>query len=148
MKCLGRILLILLLACAPAWAALGQPEASIGADGQFLHGQIHQELHEGFRVQRISDPSGTQIREYVSPGGLVFGVSWQGPFVPSMQQLLGNYFPYLQQFAKERTERRGGPSVIQKEDFVFTSGGHMRSYRGRAFLPGLLPPGLTAEVVQ
>ncbi len=148
MNTLGRTLLVLLLAISPAWAALGQPESSVDADGQYLHGRIHRELHDTYRLLLITDPTGTQVREFVTPKGLVFGISWQGPFVPSMQQLLGTHFAYLRQFAQAQKERRGGPLMIQTDDFVFTSGGRMRAYHGRAFLPNLLPPGVSPEVVQ
>jgi hypothetical protein len=148
MRSFGGILLILILGAAPAWAVLGQPESTVSADGQFLRGQIRDEVHPGYRLHLITDPGGTVVREYVSPAGMVFGISWQGPFVPNMQQLLGTYFTHLQQFAQAQTGRHGGPLIIQKDSFVFTSGGHMRSYRGRAYVPNLLPPGVSPEVVQ
>jgi hypothetical protein len=142
------VLLILILAVAPGWAALGEPESSVSADGQFLRGQIREEVHEGYRLHQITQAGGGVVREYVSPAGKVFGVSWQGPGVPNMQQLLGSYFPYLQQYAQAQTGRHGGPLIIQKDNFVFTSGGHMRWYHGRAYVPSLLPTNLTPEVVQ
>jgi hypothetical protein len=148
MKVLWGMMLILILGAAPGWAALGEPESSVRADGQILRGQIRQEVHPGYRVHQISDASGCVVREYVSPAGKVFGVSWQGPFVPNIQQLLGTYFTYLQQYAQAQTGRHGGPLIIQKYDFVFVSGGHMRGYHGRAYVPSLLPTNLTPEVVQ
>ena len=148
MRTLWGVLLILILGAAPAWAVLGEPESSVSADGQFLRGQIRDEVHEGYRLHQITDPSGAVVREYVSPAGKVFGISWQGPFVPNMQQLLGSYFTYLQQYAQAQTGRHGGPLIIQKNDFVFTSGGHMRWYHGRAYVPSLLPTNLSPEVVQ
>lgn len=147
-RTLGRFLLILLLGAAPAWAALGGPESSVSIDRQFLRGQIRDEVHTGYRLHQITDPSGAVIREYVSAAGKVFGVSWQGPFIPNMQQLLGSYYTYLQQYAQAQTGRHGGPLIIQMPDFVFWSGGHMRWRRGRAYIPSLLPANLSPEVVQ
>jgi hypothetical protein len=148
MKRFGGVLFVLALSTAPAWAVLGQPESTVAADGQFLRGQIRDEAHTGYRLHLITDPSGTVIREYVSPAGVVFAVSWRGPFVPGMQQLLGTYFIHLQQFAQTQTGRRGGPLVIERYDFVFSNGGHMRSYHGRAYVPSLLPTNVSPEVVQ
>jgi hypothetical protein len=142
------VLLILILGAAPGWAALGELESSVSADGQFLRAQIREEVHPGYKLHQITDASGGVIREYVSPSGRVFGVSWQGPFVPNMQQLLGSYFTHLQQYAQAHTGRHGGPLIIKKDDFVFSSGGHMRSYHGRAYVPSLLPANLSPEVVQ
>ena len=139
---------MLILGAAPLCGALGESESSVGADRQFLRGQIRDEVHEGYRLHQITDASGVVVREYVSPAGKVFGVSWQGPFVPNMQQLLGSYFPYLQQYVQAQTGRHGGPLAIQGYNFVFTSGGHMRWRRGRAYVPSLLPANLSPEVVQ
>jgi len=142
------VLLILILGSAPGWAALGEPESSVSADQRILRGQIRAEVHEGYRLHQITDASGSVVREYVSPEGKVFGVSWQGPSVPNMQQLLGSYFTYLQQYAQAQTGRHGGPLIIQNDNFVFISGGHMRWRHGRAYVPSLLPTNLSPGVVQ
>ena len=131
------VLLILSLGAAPGWAALGEPESSVSADRQMLRGQIREEVHEGYRLHQITDASGGVVREYVSPAGVVFGVSWQGPFVPNMQQLLGSYFTHLQQYAQAQSGRHGGPLMIQKDNFVFASGGHMGWRHGHACVPSL-----------
>ena len=136
------------MAAAPGWAALGELESSVGADRQFLRGQIRDEVHTSYRLHEITDANGAMVREYVSPEGKVFGVSWHGPYLPNMQQLLGTYFIHLQQYAQAQTGRHGGPLIIQKDDFVFTSGGHMRWYHGHAYVPSLLPTHLSPEVVQ
>ncbi len=148
MRTYGLVLFILILGAAPAWAVLGETESSVSADRQFLRGQIRAEVHQGYRLHQITDANGAVVREYVSTAGKVFGISWQGPFVPNMQQLLGSYFTYLQQHAQAQTGRHGGPLIIQKDNFVFTNGGHMRWYRGHAYVPSLLPANLSPEVVQ
>src|SRR5208282_6048797 len=148
MRTFGGVLLILILGAVPGWAALGEPESSVSADQQILRGQLRDEIHPGYRLHQITDASGSVVREYVTPAGKVFGVSWQGPFVPNMQQLLGSYFPYLQQYAQAQTGRHGGPLIIQKGNFVFSSGGHMRGYQGRAYVINLFPTNLSPEVVQ
>jgi hypothetical protein len=137
-----------MLSTAPLWAALGQPESSVSADQRVLRGNILEEAHAGYRLHQITDPSGAVVREYVSPAGQVFGVSWQGPFVPNMQQLLGSYFTYLQQYAQSQTGHHGGPLILRRYDFVFSTSGHMRSYRGHAYVPSLLPANVPPEVVQ
>jgi hypothetical protein len=148
MKAVWGMMLILIWGATPGWAALGEAESSVQADGQVLQGHIRDEVHPGYRLHQITDASGSVIREYVSPAGKVFGISWQGSFLPNMQQLLGSYFPYLQQYAQAQTGRHGGPLIIQKGNFVFASGGHMRSYHGRAYVTDLVPTNLTPEVVQ
>lgn len=148
MRTFWGVLLVLALGAAPGWATLGELESSVSADQRFLRGQDREEVHPGYKLHLITDSSGAVVREYVSPSGKVFGISWQGPYVPNMQQLLGSYFTYLQQHAQAQTGRHGGPLVIQRENFVFASGGHMRSSHGRAYVPSLLPTNLSPEVVQ
>ncbi len=148
MRLFWGVLLILMLGTVPGWAALGEPESSVGADRQFLRGQIRDEVHSAYRLHEITDAHGAVVREYVSPAGKVFGISWHGPYLPNMQQLLGTYFIHLQQYAQAQTGRHGGPLIIEKDNFVFTSGGHMRSYHGRAYVPNLLPTSVSPEVVQ
>ncbi len=148
MRTYGFVLFMLILGAAPAWAVLGETESSVGVDRQVLGGQIRDEVHTGYRLHQITDSTGGVVREYVSTAGKVFGVSWQGPFVPNMQQLLGFYFTYLQQYAQTQTGRHGGPLIIQKTDFVFSNGGHMRWYHGHAYVPSLLPANLSPGVVQ
>ena len=140
--------LLLILSAVPAWAALGDVESSVNADMRMLRGQMRQEVHAGFRLHLITEPSGATIREYISPEGKVFGISWEGAFVPNMQQLLGTYFPYLQQYAQSQAGRHGGPLIIRRYDFVFSTSGHMGSYRGHAYVPSLVPANVTPEVVQ
>ena len=112
-----------------------------------MHAQLREVAGKGYSVKELSSASGRVVREYVSPAGLVFGVAWQGPTMPDLRQLLGSYFGQVQQAAQSR-QRRGGPLVIKTKDFVLVSGGHMRSFRGLAYVPSLLPANVTPEVVQ
>jgi hypothetical protein len=148
MRTFWGVLFILTLGTVQGWAVLGEPESSVGADRQIMRGQVRDEVHEGYRLHQITDASGGVVREYISPSGTVFGISWQGPFVPNMQQLLGTYFTYLRQYAQSQTGHHGGPLIIQNDKFVFTSSGHMRWRQGHAYVPSLLPTNLTPEVVQ
>jgi hypothetical protein len=150
MRTCWGVLLMAVLGVAPAWGVLGEAEASVSADQQFVRGQIKDEVevHEGYRVHRIADSGGTVVREYVSAAGKVFGVSWQGPFIPNMQQLLGSYFAHLQEYAHAQTGRHGGPLIMHHSDFIFTNSGHMRWYHGRAYVPSLVPANISPEVVR
>ena len=148
MKATLGVLMALMLGAVSAWAALGEYESSVRADQQMLGGTMREEVHPGYKLHQITTSNGTVVREYVSPEGKVFGIAWQGPFVPNLQQLLGTYFAELDAYARAQTERRAGPLSIKTDDLVFASGGHMRSYRGRAYAPKLLPNSVSAGVVQ
>ena len=147
MKITLGALLILFLGAAPAWAVLGEYESSVSLDQQFLAGQHREEARQGYRVHHITTANGTVVNEYVSPTGIVFGVSWQGHFIPNLHQLLGSYMTNLQQGQRTNVVRRRAV-VIQGDNFVFSSVGHARYFRGRAYVPGLVPANLTSEVIQ
>ena len=147
MKTTLKFLLVLMVGALPAWAALGEYEGSIGLDQQILRGEIREEAHTGYKLHQIITSDGALVREYVSPEGKVFAISWHAHSLPNLAQLLGAYFPRVQQASQTRTQR-GGPLVIRNADFVFFRGGRMMDFHGTAYLPGLLPKNVSAGVVR
>jgi hypothetical protein len=137
--------LVLAAGLAPciASAALGEPEASVQADVAQLKGSINTTDMAGYRVHEIQTPSGTRVREYVGSDGKVFAVAWKGPTMPNLQQTLGRYFDdYV---AAAKAPHAGHHHLqIRRGDLVVESGGHMRAFSGRAYLPTAVPGGLAA----
>ena len=137
----------LLVASLPAAAELGGNVATIQADQQHMKGTRRVTANAAYSIHEIAAPTGTRVREFVSPAGTVFGVAWQGPFVPDLHQLLGSYFDqYAQAIQNKRVKR--APVMIQQNGLVVQAGGHMRSFSGKAYLPQAMPQGVTAAVVQ
>jgi len=136
------------LSCT-ALAALGGDLTSVDADRAHLKAtSLEVKPSEAYQVHPIQAPGGTIISEYVSSTGRVFAVSWHGPFIPEMQQILGSYF---QQYsaalgAKRPYGRR--PLNIQVPGLVVQTGGHMGAYFGRAYLPEMLPSSLKADEIK
>jgi hypothetical protein len=139
--------LVLLLGSAPAWAVLGQAVSSVQSDHAYFRGKLEESPRQGYAVHQITAPDGTVVREYVSPEGTVFGVSWQGPAMPNLTQLLGSYAADFHQ-ASQSPHGRRGPLVVRTDRVVIESGGHMRAFHGRAYVPNLVPNNLTEAVVQ
>ena len=134
------------LAAFPTHAALGGPEASVEADRLQVQG-TQRVLRTGtYTVHEMQVPSGTVVREYVSPEGIVFGVAWQGPAMPDLRQILGGYFDRYVDAASKRKAR--GPITIEQPGLVVHSGGHMRAFAGRAYIPEALPPGVSADSIK
>ena len=139
-------LVTLLSVSSPAYAELGGDEASIQTDQAQMQGVRRIARAATHVMHEIQTPTGTKVREYVSPGGKVFGVAWEGPSFPNMRQLLG---PYFDQVSQAQTSRRGrGPLVIHLPGLVFYSGGHMRVLAGQAYIPDMVPQGVTAEAIR
>lgn len=145
---LRRIALPLLLTIAlPAYAELGGDPlpAPSSASSPSVVRQMNRV--ERFTVQAQQLPTGTAVREYVAPSGKVFAVVWEGPVLPDLQQLLGNYFP--QYFAVANSGKAGrGPLTIEQPDLVVQSSGRMRAFFGKAYVPQLLPQGVSMDEIQ
>lgn len=134
-------------AFAPASAALGDTLASVRADRVSVKGQLRTKSEPGYSVQEITAATGTVIREYVSPAGVVFAVRWSGPAMPNLQQMLGTYFAQYQAAVKaQRTKaERGGHNHVgvRTPSLIVHSRGHMRQYSGIAYVPSLVPQNLS-----
>ena len=134
-----------LLAGATAVASLGGAEASVEQDRQTFKAPAATMQDNGtYRVHEITT-GGTSIKEYVSPQGVVFGVSWKGRVNPDFQTLLGTYFNESQTAPHKKGR---GPTVFDGPNLHLEKGGHMRALGGRAYVSGLIPSGLTESVVQ
>jgi hypothetical protein len=134
----------------PAWAALGGDIASVQADQVHMQGTRRVTTAAAYTVHEIQGASGTVVREYVSSEGKVFAVAWQGPYLPDMRQLLGSSFEQYAQAAKAQrsTRMRRGPRLIEEPGLTVETSGHPRSFSGRAYIPGMLPPGVPAEDIR
>lgn len=143
-KALERTLLFALAAAAlgsaaPSRAALGGDVSSVEADRASLKGAL-----TGFRsgqsyaVHELTTAWGVHIHEYVA-GGKVFAVSWQGPVIPDLRQVLGAYYATYAQAAA--APHAGGHRHLRVEQpgLVVESNGRMRAFSGRAWDPALLP---------
>jgi hypothetical protein len=134
----------------PARAALGGNAASIQADQVHLQGSRRLVAAGNYTVHEILAPTGTVVREYVSADGKVFAVAWNGPFLPDMRQLLGDYFDRYARAVQVQSNARMGrrPVMIDQPELVVRMGGHMRAWAGKAYVPNMVPPGVQVEDIQ
>jgi hypothetical protein len=142
--------LIILVAAFPAWAALGGDTASIQGDQLQMQGTRQTISAPSYTVHEIQAATGVVVREYVSSSGMVFGVAWHGPWLPDLRQLLGSYFEQYVQAAKAQSGAgmRRRPLMIEQPGLVVQSGGHLRAFSGKAYVPDMLPTGVRAEDIQ
>ena len=127
-----------------ASAALGGPETGVATDAQVLKASVKSTDRSSYRVHSIQLTSGTVLREYAVVGGTVFAVAWSGPSMPNLRQALGQYFDSYVSGAKARPGSHHHLEIRQS-DLVVQSGGHMRAFRGRAYLPQGLPSGVSLD---
>jgi hypothetical protein len=126
----------------PAMAALGGDATSVEADRVHMKAQVQASTATGYTVNVIQTDNNTTVREYVSDAGKVFAVSWNGPLLPDLQQILGTYYTDYQ--AQANTPHIGHRHLtIDRTDLVVHSNGRMRAFYGHAYVPALLPPNFT-----
>jgi hypothetical protein len=149
MKNVLVVLITLMIAGPPAWAALGQYEGSVSVDREALKSEDHVQNFQGYKVHQLTTATGLSVREFVSPQGRVFGVSWGGRFRPDLNQLLGSYVINLQTATPAQTQVRHLRGLtVKTSDFVFTNFGTPRISTGSAYVPSLVPVNVSAGVVR
>jgi len=140
----------LIILIVPAFAGLGEDVSSIQGDQVHMQGSLRITQAQAYSLHEIQAPTGTIVREYVSASGKVFGVAWQGPWPPDMRQILANYFGQFEQAAQVQVSSHAGrrPLFISEPGFVIETSGHMRSFAGRAYIPEMVPQGVSAESIR
>ncbi|WJF91082.1 DUF2844 domain-containing protein [Paraburkholderia bonniea] len=107
----------------------------------------HMLLNGAVRERSSVDAGGTVINEYATSDGRIFAYTWTGPTMPDLQALLGKHTDSFRSgaLANRVTSGELHASRVEQPDVVVESGGQMRSYIGRAWLPNGLPPGVSAD---
>jgi hypothetical protein len=103
---------------------------------------------------RESAVGGVKIREYAAPDGTIFAITWRGLGHPDLTPFLGSYYAEYEAMnrnaaagRKKRTNRLAHSSV-STQHVVVRKFGHLRSARGLAYVPALLPKGVEPGELQ
>ena len=145
---LSILALLALTAPTLTYAALGENAASVQIDQAQMKATLRPAVsNPKFSVHEIQTPEGIVVKEFVSASGTVFAVVWNGPTMPNLQQLLGQYFNSYVSAAKKPHDGHKHLAISQP-GLVVESQGHMRAFFGKAYLPDMLPAGVTAEELQ
>jgi hypothetical protein len=140
------------------WATLGDNAASVLTDQARMKGTVRSVDNQTYVMHEITATSGAKVREFVTPGGAVFGVAWEGQQPPDLQQLLGPYYQQAKQARQVQLQDQNAsqnaprahraPVAIQTPGLVLYEGGHVRSFHGAAYIPQLIPPGVQASDIR
>ena len=151
------IALALSFACAGAGATLGRSPLTVSELGansgasvlpsaqsmKSVNGSGASALYSSRALQLAS---GTVLTEYVDQSQTVFAVRWQGPVLPDLSQLLGDYFPtFKDEASRLRQAGQRGPVSVNATDLILVSSGRMGRFSGYAFVPSLLPVGVSVD---
>jgi hypothetical protein len=133
----------------PAFAALGGNVQSVNADRSVMAGRLVSTPMQQYDLHEITTSGGTVIREYMTRQGAVFAVSWQGPFAPNLQQLFGSYYPQFQSAVNPNAMFGMHRMLsVHQPDLVVQVLGRMRAYHGKAYVPSLVPGGVSVAALQ
>ena len=153
-RTIGRVVFVLALVVAcpfRASATLGSDATSVDNDRVKMQGALMSiTRNDRFAVHQLQSANGTTVREYVSSTGTVFAVSWEGPWMPDLRQVLGPYFDAYQRGvpAVRNARRSHGPMTIRAGELVVQIGGHPRAFAGRAYIERLMPQGMQTETIR
>lgn len=123
-----------------SWAGLGAASADLSAQVGAAKSSAASTGSATYTVVQRQLESGTSVREFVDASGVMFAVSWSGPFLPDLKELLGVHFESMAAQGNGRNRQRSRLAV-QDSGAVIVSEGHMGAFEGRAWLPSRLPPG-------
>jgi hypothetical protein len=140
-----------LVAAAPsrAFATLGGTATSVEVDRARIRASTTRITPaERFTIHEMQTTTGATVREFVSASGTVFGVAWQGPWMPDMQQLLGEYFTDFQRLSQPPLRHGRGPFTIETPGLVAYVTGHQRAFSGVVYVPRLVPAGVTTQSIR
>lgn len=141
--------LVMIIDLPRTWAVLGEAAGSVETDRVALDGQLRLIPAQLYTIQEITT-SEFVLSEFVSRG-TVFAVAWRGRRPPNLVSLLGSYFQEYQDASAAAASsglRRRGVTHIQGAHVMVETGGHPGDVRGRAYIPSLLPSGVTKEMIQ
>jgi hypothetical protein len=130
-----------------AFLCVTDAQAELGGTMSFTAAAPVSLLNGAARMRTSVDAGGTTIDEYASSTGRIFAYTWQGPTMPDLRALLGPYDASYRSGATANLAagRELHAARVARPDVVVESGGQMRSYVGRAWLPDALPAGVTPD---
>ncbi|OLL30480.1 hypothetical protein BTH42_17170 [Burkholderia sp. SRS-W-2-2016] len=138
--------LAVLVCCASAHAQLGGTMPSGAVAGASAPRTV---LNGALRERTWTDAGNTVINEYATSTGQIVAYAWQGPTMPDLHALLGKYADSYQAGAAAAAGSGNlHASRVARSDVIVESGGPMRGYVGRAWLPAALPAGVTSDDIQ
>ena len=140
-------MLLLLAYAGLGHAELGGRPEQFDAEGSTAQSNVTS-AGAAYLTRDTTLATGTRVREYISDGGVVFALTWEGPILPDLKALLGKHFDAM--VAESARMPRAGRShiAVSGPEVVIHSGGHMRAFEGSAWIPGQLPAGFTADDVR
>jgi hypothetical protein len=121
-------------------AILGEKVASITADKTRFKAKSYKRMQSDSYSIHEMEIDGNIVKEFASPDGDVFAVSWRGLKPPNLETLFGKHYDdYKKQFDQQPRQKGRQPIQVKASNVVVRHGGHMRDLFGNACIPNLMP---------
>jgi hypothetical protein len=105
-------------------------------------------VSNGYTVQELQSDSVT-VREYVAPTGIVFAIAWNGLIHPDLTSLLGSYVGEYRTALQHVLRQHGSRHrKVETAQIVVEKWGQMRNLQGRAYVPALIPSGVSIDEIK
>ena len=140
MKSLLALVAAAFFSCS-SWAGLGGPPAKLQAHAIKEASSRVSTAAGSYTVMQKELDSGTTVRQYLDGAGIVFAVSWSGPFLPDLKEILGVHFDAMVAQAGKRRNDQRSRLALRRSDVVIDSAGRMGAFEGRAWVPAKVPAG-------
>jgi hypothetical protein len=126
-------------------AELGGDAASVQREAQRVNGAVQVTSFTAYDLHEMRAPNGATVRQYLDHGGRVFAVTWrcQGP--ADLRTLLGSSYVRYRELGASRIDLHH--AALHAPDLVVEVGGMLRSFTGRAYVPGQLPAGVGTQEI-
>jgi hypothetical protein len=130
-------------------AALGESMNSVESDRKAFSAVHHAtQARNGYTVQELKSDANV-VREYISPSGIVFAIAWNGLSHPDLTTVLGTYVGEYQQALLHTPGRKGTRHLqVKTGRIIVEKWGHMRNMQGRAYIPALIPSGVSIDEIK
>ena len=138
-----------LMTVEPAQAILGEVVDSVSSDKKVLAANgVTTTVHQGYSVQQVNADA-VIMREFIAPSGVIFAIAWRGLSHPDLTLLLGTYTSeYEESLRHVRRQPDRRRLHMETNRIVVEKWGHMRNLQGRAYVPALIPVGVTVDEIR
>jgi Protein of unknown function (DUF2844) len=134
---------------ASSWAGLGDGEGSITNDRMRMRAMHSVVRSQWYSVHELKVADGSRVHQFTTSSGMVFAVSWSTTYKPDYADILGSSNGEYEQAQKRANQVVGIQKQVlhQGRDLVVLSTGRMNLYKGYAYRPSLMPPGVTPQAL-
>ncbi len=132
-----------------AMATLGKSAGSVAPDKKAFSAVQRKSIrHKGYTIQEFESKANL-VREYVSSSGVIFAFAWGGLSHPDLTSLLGSCADeYRQDLPKGSRELGGRDLQLTANRVIVEKWGRVMSVQGRAYVPALVPSGVSVDEIR